>query len=57
MDNNNAEVSPNEKEDPILNYAIHYVINGTYPSELTKEKKRDVRKRAGTLILEMEKYI
>ena len=49
----NAENLP--KEDPILdyaiNYAINYAVNGTYPDELT-EKKRAVRKRAGTLILE-----
>ena len=36
---------PKEKEDPILDYAA-------YPNELTKEKKRTVRKIAGTLILE-----
>ena len=46
----NAENLPNE--DPILDYAINYAVNGTYPDELTKEKKRAVRKRAGTLILE-----
>ena len=46
----NAENLP--KEDPILDYAIYYTVNGTYPNELTKEKKRAVRKRAGTLILE-----
>ena len=46
----NAENLP--KEDPILDYAINYAVNGTYPDELTKEKKRAVRKRAGTLILE-----
>ena len=49
---NDAEVLSNAKEGPILDYAINYTINGTYPSELTKEKKRSVRKRARTLISE-----
>ena len=44
----NAENLPQEKEDPILDHAI----NGAYPSNLNKEKKRAVRKRASTLILE-----
>ena len=48
----NAENLPQEKEDPILDHAIYYAINGAYPSNLNKEKKRAVRKRASTLILE-----
>ena len=50
-DPNNAETLQKEKEDLILDYTIYYAINGTYPNELTK-KKRAVRKRAGTLIVE-----
>ena len=58
----NAEIL-SENEDPILDYAIYYAvngtypnkltiyyaINGTYPNELTKENKRAVRKKAGKL--------
>ena len=46
----NAASLLKEKEDPILDHAIYYAINGVYPSNLTKEK-RAVRKRAGTLIV------
>ena len=38
-----------ETGDPILNYAIEYKHNSTYPSSLTKDKKRAVRKQAKTL--------
>ena len=40
----NTETLPKEKEDPILDYTIYYAVNlnGTYPNELTKEKKRAV---------------
>ena len=37
-------------EDPILDLAIEYKLSGSYPTELTKDKKRAVRKRAATLI-------
>ena len=47
-----AETIPKEKEDPILDHAIYYAINGTYPNDLTKEKKRAVRKRAAILTVE-----
>ena len=47
-----AETLPNVKEDPILDYAIHYAINNAYPLDLTKEKKRAVRKRAVTLSID-----
>ena len=42
----NTKTLPKEKEDPILDYAIYYMyaVNGMYPNELTKEKKRAVRK-------------
>jgi len=36
----------------ILDCAIHYVLNKTYHCELEKDKKRAVRKRAATLVLE-----
>ena len=47
-----AETLPSVKEDPILDYAIHYAINNAYPPDLTKEKKRAVRKRAATLTID-----
>ena len=37
-------------EYPILDLAIEYRLSGSYPTELTKDKKRAVRKRAATLI-------
>ena len=37
-------------EDLILDSAIEYKLSGTYPPSLTKDKKRAVRKRVGTLI-------
>ena len=40
------------QEDRILDCAIHYVLNKTYHCELEKDKKRSVRKRAATLVLE-----
>ena len=45
----NTEILPKEK---ISDHAIYYAINRVYPSNLTKEKRRAVRKRAGTLIVE-----
>ena len=42
-----------KKEDRIsVDCAIHYVLNKTYHCELEKDKKRSVRKRAATLVLE-----
>ena len=38
-----------EKEDEILELAIHYVQNGSYPPGLSRDKKRAVRKRAATV--------
>ena len=47
-----AESLPKVKEDPILDYAIHYAINNANASdELTKEKQRYVKGLA-TLIFE-----
>ena len=48
----NTESLPEEKEDPILDDTIYYAVNGVYPNNLTKEKKRAVQKKAGTLIVE-----
>ena len=49
-----------EKDDRILDLAIHYALNNNYPEteELTKYQKRAVRKRAATLLVEKgEVYI
>lgn len=40
------------EKDPILDLAIDYAVQRTYPDGLSKEKKRAVRKRAATLIVE-----
>ena len=43
-----------EKDDRILDLAIHYTLNKSYQvtEELTKYQKRAVRKRAATLLVE-----
>ena len=41
-----------DKEDPILELAIEYALTKGYPSSLSKDKKRAVRKRAATLVVE-----
>ena len=41
-----------KKADEILEYAIQYALDGSYPPELTKEKKRAVRKRAALLTVD-----
>lgn len=43
--------SQHSKGDPILDLAIHYALNRSYPieAELSADKKRAVRKRAQTL--------
>ena len=49
-----------EKDDQILDLAIHYALNNNYPEteELTKYQKIAVRKRAATLLVEKgEVYI
>ena len=43
---------PREKDDPILDLAIEYVVNSAYPTGISKEKKRAVRKRAAKLLVE-----
>jgi len=40
------------EEDPILDLAVNYALYGCYGEELTKEKKRAVRKRATKLVVE-----
>ncbi len=39
--------------DEILEYAIQYAEDGSYPPKLTKDKKRAVRKRAALLTVEV----
>ena len=39
-----------EREDEILELAIHYVQNGSYPPGLSRDKKRAVRKRAAAVV-------
>lgn len=48
-----------ESEDPILDMAIHYVLQREYPdTDLSKYQKRAVRKRAATLFVDKgEVYI
>ena len=41
-----AESDSIKKADEILEYAIQYALDGSYPLELTKGKKRAIRKRA-----------
>ena len=41
-----------EQEDPILDLAVDYVRNGFYPDNITKDKKRAVRKTALKLVVE-----
>ena len=38
--------------DDILEFAIQYVQDGSYPPKLTKDRKRAVRKRATLLTVE-----
>ena len=49
-DDDNDLLEEDKKEDRILDCAIHYVLNKTYPCELEKDKKRAVRERAATLV-------
>ena len=51
-DDDNNLLEEDKKEGCILDCTIHYVLNKTYPCELEKDKKRAVRKRAATLVLE-----
>ena len=39
-----------EREDKILELAIHYMQNGSYPPDLSRDKKRAVSKRAATVV-------
>ena len=43
-----------EKDNRILDLAIHYALNNSYPAteDLSKYQKRAVRKRAATLLVE-----
>ena len=35
-----------KEEDPILDMAVSYVLHGTYQEDLSKDKKRAIRKKA-----------
>ena len=54
--NSADEVSVQESEDTendrILELAVEYAVRRSYPPGLSKEKKRAVRKRAATLIVD-----
>ena len=41
-----------DREDPVLEHAITYILTKKYPPDLGKDQKRAVRKRAGTLVAE-----
>ena len=41
-----------EKDEQLLQYAIDYTISHTYPPDLSKDKKRAVRRKAATLTVE-----
>ena len=50
-----AEEEPNQEQaedDPILDLAIEYVVNSAYPTGISKEKKKAMRKRAAKLLVE-----
>ena len=51
------DLSGEDKKDRILDCAIHYVLNKTYPCELEKGKERAVRKCAAMLVLRMVKCL
>ena len=42
-------VDNNSDHDEVLDAAITYKIDGTYPSNLSKDRKRAIRKRAEQL--------
>ena len=43
---------PGTEEDVIFELAIEYVLGNGYPSDLVKDRKRAMRKRAATLTAE-----
>ena len=45
-------VQQDEEVDQILELAVDYAVRRSYPPGLTKEKKRAVRKRASTLVVD-----
>ena len=47
-----CEAFVEEKEDEILEMAVYYILKGRYESNLSKDKKRAVRKRARSLSVE-----
>ena len=44
------EVEP--KEEQLLQLAIEYVTTGTYPAGIAKDRKRAVRRKASTLVID-----
>ena len=53
MDNiETADGQETNSVDEILEHAIRYAQDGSYPPNLTKDKKRAVRKRAALLIVD-----
>ena len=44
------EEDPSEQQ--LVEFAIEYATSGVYPSGLSKDKKRAVRRKAGTLVVE-----
>ena len=47
-----CEAFVEEKEDEILEMAVYYILKGRYESNLSKDKKQTVRKRARSLSVE-----
>ena len=45
-------VQQDEEVDQILELAVDYAVCHSYPPGLTKERKRAVRKRASTLVVD-----
>ena len=52
MDSASGSEGDEKEHDPILDFAIDYLVNGKYSDGLPKDKKRAVRKRAATLELD-----
>ena len=46
-----------EDNDHILDLAINYALYGCYGEELTKERKRVVRKRAARVVVERDLFL
>ncbi len=53
MEDLKEEVDPSN--DPVLDLAVEYALNGRYPDNLSNTKKRAVRKRSEKLLWKREK--